>query len=256
MALAEVVGDKVEAAYRRGDLFDKRGLLIAAWEQLCFPPATASEVGRFASAAEYGRNSIVEFDSELLHGALDEGRIEADERTITLLGNGLKAIEQRYCGKRSEKRQGPVVADIAAALTQIRCAAAIILRTIDDDARTGTCSLEITLSAFSSSTPNHIDAVRALQHTTEQALIAIELNDAHRSKRKPETWLFIDLWDLYSQLLAGQGKEAAIGGGEGPLYQFEKACVGIIDGKLSFPEPKTFRGCIYAATHKQVAGRL
>lgn len=200
---------------------------------------------------------MVEFDSKLLHGALDEGRIDADERTITFLGNGLKAIEQRYCGKRGEKRQGPVVADIAAALTQIRCAAATILRTIDDDARTGTCSLEITLSAFSPSTPNHLDAIRALQRTTEQALIAIELDDAHRSKRKPQTWLFIDLWDLYSKLLAEQGKKAAIGGIEkGPLYRFEKACVGMIDGNLSFPEPDTFRGCIYAATHKQVAGRL
>jgi hypothetical protein len=31
MALAHVVGDKVEAAYRRGDLFQKRRELMAAW---------------------------------------------------------------------------------------------------------------------------------------------------------------------------------------------------------------------------------
>jgi integrase len=31
MALAHVVGDKVEAAYRRGDLFEKRRQLMAAW---------------------------------------------------------------------------------------------------------------------------------------------------------------------------------------------------------------------------------
>src|SRR5690606_9948659 len=31
MALAHVVGNKVEAAYRRGDLFDKRRELMAAW---------------------------------------------------------------------------------------------------------------------------------------------------------------------------------------------------------------------------------
>jgi integrase len=30
-ALAHVVGDKVEAAYRRGDLFDKRRDMMAAW---------------------------------------------------------------------------------------------------------------------------------------------------------------------------------------------------------------------------------
>jgi integrase len=31
MALAHAVGDKVEAAYRRGDLFQKRGALMDAW---------------------------------------------------------------------------------------------------------------------------------------------------------------------------------------------------------------------------------
>ena len=36
MALAHAVGDKVEAAYRRGDLFEKRKKLMAAWSKFCF----------------------------------------------------------------------------------------------------------------------------------------------------------------------------------------------------------------------------
>ena len=35
MALAHTVGDKVEAAYRRGDLFEKRRALAEAWAQFC-----------------------------------------------------------------------------------------------------------------------------------------------------------------------------------------------------------------------------
>jgi integrase len=35
MALAHVVDDKVEAAYRRGDLFDKRRKLMDAWALAC-----------------------------------------------------------------------------------------------------------------------------------------------------------------------------------------------------------------------------
>jgi integrase len=35
MALAHAVGDKVEAAYRRGDLFDKRRQLAEAWAKFC-----------------------------------------------------------------------------------------------------------------------------------------------------------------------------------------------------------------------------
>jgi integrase len=35
MALAHVVGDRVEAAYRRGDLFEKRRQLMDAWARYC-----------------------------------------------------------------------------------------------------------------------------------------------------------------------------------------------------------------------------
>ena len=35
MALAHTIGDKVEAAYRRGDLFEKRRRLMADWAIFC-----------------------------------------------------------------------------------------------------------------------------------------------------------------------------------------------------------------------------
>jgi len=38
MALAHAVGDKVEAAYRRGDLFEKRRRLMQAWADYCARP--------------------------------------------------------------------------------------------------------------------------------------------------------------------------------------------------------------------------
>ena len=44
MALAHTVGDKVEAAYRRGDLFEKRRQLADAWARFCTSPAAAGEI--------------------------------------------------------------------------------------------------------------------------------------------------------------------------------------------------------------------
>jgi integrase len=46
MALAHAVGDKVEAAYRRGDLFRKRRQLMDAWGDYCskLAPAGATVV--------------------------------------------------------------------------------------------------------------------------------------------------------------------------------------------------------------------
>jgi len=43
-ALAHVLSDKVEAAYQRGDLFDKRRRLMDAWTEFCAKPAPARTV--------------------------------------------------------------------------------------------------------------------------------------------------------------------------------------------------------------------
>ncbi len=50
-ALAHVVGDKVEAAYRRGDLFEKRRKLMSAWAAFCASPATETKVIPIRKAA-------------------------------------------------------------------------------------------------------------------------------------------------------------------------------------------------------------
>jgi integrase len=44
MALAHTIGDKVEAAYRRGDLFDKRRQMMNEWSQFLERPSGKSEV--------------------------------------------------------------------------------------------------------------------------------------------------------------------------------------------------------------------
>jgi integrase len=49
MALAHLVGDKVEAAYRRGDLFDKRRRLMKAWAEFCTKKSVEQEKNRRAA---------------------------------------------------------------------------------------------------------------------------------------------------------------------------------------------------------------
>jgi hypothetical protein len=41
MALAHAIGNKAEAAYRRGDLFDKRRQLMTEWATYCNMPKAA-----------------------------------------------------------------------------------------------------------------------------------------------------------------------------------------------------------------------
>jgi integrase len=44
MALAHTIGNAAEAAYRRGDLFEKRARLMAAWSEFLNNPAAGSAV--------------------------------------------------------------------------------------------------------------------------------------------------------------------------------------------------------------------
>ena len=44
MALAHTIGDKVEAAYRRGDLFDKRRRMMAEWAEFLARPEGKAKV--------------------------------------------------------------------------------------------------------------------------------------------------------------------------------------------------------------------
>lgn len=50
MALAHAVGDKVEAAYRRGDLFEKRRRLAADWEKWCLRRSSEGKILRIHGA--------------------------------------------------------------------------------------------------------------------------------------------------------------------------------------------------------------
>jgi integrase len=50
MALAHTISDKVEAAYRRGDLFQKRRQLMDAWARFCTAPPATGKVVSFAAA--------------------------------------------------------------------------------------------------------------------------------------------------------------------------------------------------------------
>jgi integrase len=51
MALAHTVGDKVEAAYRRGDMFEKRRRLMLEWERYCEITADTTTVVPMKKAA-------------------------------------------------------------------------------------------------------------------------------------------------------------------------------------------------------------
>ena len=57
MALAHAVENKVEAAYRRGDLFEKRSRLMAIWAQYCERPQVSAKILALSQAPKTQRKS-------------------------------------------------------------------------------------------------------------------------------------------------------------------------------------------------------
>jgi integrase len=55
MALAHVIGDKTEAAYRRGDLFEKRRRLMTDWARFCASSVTAARYSNVTPVREHAR---------------------------------------------------------------------------------------------------------------------------------------------------------------------------------------------------------
>jgi integrase len=58
MALAHAVGNKVEAAYRRGDLFNKRRRLMNDWARYC-TAAPAEVSAKLISIKQFNRRPLV-----------------------------------------------------------------------------------------------------------------------------------------------------------------------------------------------------
>jgi integrase len=69
MALAHTVGDKVEAAYRRGDLLQKRRQIMEAWARFCATTRSPAEVVPIS-----GRSRGIRRYSRLFRGRRDRHR--------------------------------------------------------------------------------------------------------------------------------------------------------------------------------------
>ena len=76
MALAHQVGDKVEAAYRRGDLFAKRRQLAEAWARFCLG-GEAEVIALWAASAPNQTDGSPPIGSIPLSGRFSQGWAES-----------------------------------------------------------------------------------------------------------------------------------------------------------------------------------
>ena len=86
MALAHTVSSKVEQAYRRGDLFEKKRQLAEAWAQYCEGSEPSENVVRLAGVrAERGAGAL---------GWSGGGPADAGERRFIFHSSGKPALRR------------------------------------------------------------------------------------------------------------------------------------------------------------------
>ena len=102
MALAHVVEGKTEAAYRRGDLFEKRRRLMDAWADYCAKLATPSKVVVLKSAeqlhkcAKNGEKAVSETGYRSYFAAMEDVEVSASEVALRRLPRSRSNARRRW----------------------------------------------------------------------------------------------------------------------------------------------------------------
>jgi integrase len=106
MALAHTIGNKVEAAYRRGDLFDKRRGLMDEWAAFCMNAAARQEYPADASPNELGVEAVTRPDERVPETVDPE---DPDPSPVDVWLDALAAVDRRGDARKLiELLQGPV----------------------------------------------------------------------------------------------------------------------------------------------------
>jgi len=185
-----------------------------------------------------------------LAAILVAGGMVPDDRTITLLKNGIIRIIHRHHQRPVEANAlRNIIYDDQVFKTVAKAARAIL--TALEVGELG--SAEVTLLAFNSQLRNDLEAVQRLRAAAVDARKMIRIRKFQENSRKTSTLLYLDLLDIYSQLRIGQNLSAAIGGDggssgkPGPCYRFYKTATKIIDPEFPIADPVAWRGVLMSA---------
>ena len=83
-----------------------------------------------------------------------------------------------------------------------------------------------------SQVPRLVEELRLLSPQIEMALaMAAQEGTLKKRRQNPETWFFLAVHDLYSEITADHDPGVA-----GPLHRFTKHCAALIDARIVVPE--------------------
>jgi hypothetical protein len=130
-------------------------------------------------------------------------------------------------------------------LSRLYAACRTVVDILDADI-SGLCQIEVMLSDpwRGSQVPGLVNELRSLSSRIGTALAMAAQNRAIRKRQQdPETWFFLAVHDLYSEITGNPEPGIA-----GPLHRFTKRCAELVNPGIAVPESEnSFRKRLTAA---------
>ena len=176
---------------------------------------------------------IIKVPDGRLRATLIAGSIPVTDDTLVILRAGLSAIGQGYHIEKLISTRAKTDTELKKDLSRLHAAFRTAIDILDTD-MSGSCQIEAILSDCwnGSPIPRLVQELRPLCPRLETAL-AMAAQDAKIKKRPrtPETWFFLAVHDLFSELT--DNSEPGIAG---PLHRFTARCAALIDADIVVPE--------------------
>jgi hypothetical protein len=167
-----------------------------------------------------------------LKAALSAGKIPTTDKALTILRIGLITIARGYHVEKVISGMAKSDTELQKDLLQLQAACRTLIDVFADDLR-GTGQIEAILSDpwHGSRILRLVEELRSLSPKIKMALLmATQDGTTKRRRQNPETWFFLAVHDLFSEIT---GEEPGIAG---PLHRFTKNCAALIDETITVPK--------------------
>jgi hypothetical protein len=168
-----------------------------------------------------------------LRATLIAGKIPVTDEAFTILCAGLSTIGRLYQIEKAISRTARTDTELKKDLSRLHVACRTVVDVLDADL-SGSCQIEAMLSDpwRGSQVPRLVEELRSLSSQIEMILdIAVQNRALKKRQQDPETWFFLAVHDLFSEM--ADNPEPGIAG---PLHRFTKGCAGLIDAGIAVPE--------------------
>jgi hypothetical protein len=188
-----------------------------------------------------------------LRAALVAGKIPATDEAFATLSSGLTTIRHGYHIEKMNGEMGKTDAELKDDLSRLDVACRTVVDILATDlGGLGQIEAMLTDPWRGSQIPQIVEDLRSLSSRVETALaMAVQDGAIRRRRQDPETWFFLAVHDLYSEITGTDQPGIA-----GPLHRFTQHCAALVDARIVVPENENSFQKRLAAARARRTGKI